>query len=67
MFWLFGHEIYSILAPRPGIETVPPVLEGEVLNHWTARKVLLVIYVLVLPPLLPLNSLRVVSVSDSFI
>ena len=34
-----GHEACGILAPRPGVEPSPPALEGEVLNHWTARKV----------------------------
>ena len=28
----FGHEVYRILAPRPGTEPVPLVLEGEVLT-----------------------------------
>ena len=32
MFWFFGCEAYGILAPRPGIEPSPPVLEGEVLT-----------------------------------
>ena len=38
MFWFFGHEVCGILAPRPGIEPVPPALEappaleGEVLT-----------------------------------
>ena len=27
---VFGHEARGILAPRPGIESVPPALEGEV-------------------------------------
>ena len=29
-----------ILVPRPGIEPVPPAVEGWSLNHWTAREVL---------------------------
>ena len=32
MFWFFSHEACGILAPWPGIEPVPPALEGEVLN-----------------------------------
>ena len=32
MFWFFGREGCGILAPRPGIEPVPPALEGEVLT-----------------------------------
>ena len=32
MFWFFGSEARGILAPRPGIEPAPPVLEGEVLT-----------------------------------
>ena len=28
----FGGEAFGILAPRPGIEPAPPVLEGEVLT-----------------------------------
>ena len=29
--WFSGFEACGILAPRPGIELVPPALEGEVL------------------------------------
>ena len=32
MFWVFGHETYSILALCPGIEPVPSALEGKVLT-----------------------------------
>ena len=32
MFWLFGHEAYGILAPQPGLELAPPLLEGRVLT-----------------------------------
>ena len=28
MFWFFGHKACGILAPRPGIEPIPPALEG---------------------------------------
>ena len=31
-FWFFGHEAGRILAPRPGVELVPPLHEGEVLT-----------------------------------
>ena len=29
---VFGHKALGILAPQPGIESVPPALEGEVLT-----------------------------------
>ena len=32
MFWFIGCEAHGILAPPPGIELAPPVLEGEVLT-----------------------------------
>ena len=32
MFWFFGHELYGILVPWPGIEPAPSALEGEVLS-----------------------------------
>ena len=32
MFWLFGCKAYGISAPWPGIEPIPPALEGEVLT-----------------------------------
>ena len=28
-----------ILVPQSGIEPVPPAIEAQVLNHWTAREV----------------------------
>ena len=28
-----------ILVPQPGIEPVPPVVEVQSLNHWTAKEV----------------------------
>ena len=31
LFDFFGHEVCGILAPQPGIEPVPPMLEGAVL------------------------------------
>ena len=30
---------YKILVPQPGIEPVTPAVEGQSLNHWTAREV----------------------------
>ena len=38
MFWFFGCEACGILAPWPGIEPVPPALEGEVLTTGPLRK-----------------------------
>ena len=32
MFWFCGCEACGVLAPRPGIEPLPPALEGEVLT-----------------------------------
>ena len=32
MFWFFGCEVYGILVTQPGIEPVPPALEGEALT-----------------------------------
>ena len=32
MFWFFGQEACGILAPWPGIEPLPPALEGKVLT-----------------------------------
>ena len=29
MFWVFGPKACGISAPRPGIEPLPPALEGE--------------------------------------
>ena len=33
------HVARGILIPPPGIEPVPPALEAQSLNHWTAREV----------------------------
>ena len=38
VFWCFVHEACGILAPRPGIEPAPPVLEGEVSTTGPPRK-----------------------------
>ena len=37
-FWP-RHVAYGILGPRPGIETVPPVLGAWSFNHWNTREV----------------------------
>ena len=29
----------GILVPRPGMEPMPPALEAQGFNHWTAREV----------------------------
>ena len=29
----------GILVPQPGIEPMPPALEAQSLNHWSAREV----------------------------
>ena len=42
MFWFFGPEACGILAPQPGIELVPPALEGEVLTTGPPGKSLFV-------------------------
>ena len=34
------HVICRILVSCPGIESVPPVVKAQNLNHWTAREVL---------------------------
>ena len=43
---LFGHLCFWphctacwILVPQPGIEPMPPALEGQSLTHWTTRKI----------------------------
>ena len=38
MFWPHSTAC-GILVPQPGIEPVPPALEAQSLNHWTAREV----------------------------
>ena len=37
-FWP-RHVAYGILVPRPGIETMPPVLGAWSFNHWNTREV----------------------------
>ena len=39
MFWFFGGEAFGILAPRAGIEPVPPALEVQNLSHWITKEV----------------------------
>ena len=34
----------GILVPRTGIKPVPPVLEAQSLNHWTAREVPVILF-----------------------
>ena len=41
MFWFFGREACVILAPRPGIESLPSAFEGEVLTTGPPGKSLL--------------------------
>ena len=38
MFCCFGWEAYGILAPRQGMESAPPALEGEVPNTGPPEK-----------------------------
>ena len=38
MFWFFGPQACRILVPWPGIEPVPPELEGEVSTTGPPRK-----------------------------
>ena len=33
------HAACGILLPQPGVEPVPPAVEAQSLNHWTAREV----------------------------
>ena len=34
----FGPKAHGVLAPQPGIEPTPPVLEGKVLTTWLLGK-----------------------------
>ena len=38
MLCFFGHEACGILAPKPGIESAPLALEGEVLTTGPPEK-----------------------------
>ena len=37
-FWQYC-VAYEIFIHQPGIEPVPPAVESQSLNHWTAREV----------------------------
>ena len=39
--FIFGHtaQTCKILIPPPGVESMLPVIEGQILNHWTTRAV----------------------------
>ena len=39
-FFLAANAACRILVPQPGIKPVPPTMEVQSLNHWTAREVL---------------------------
>ena len=41
LFWGAGglDTACGILVPRPGIRPIPPALEAQSLNHWTAREI----------------------------
>ena len=34
--------MFGILVPQPGIKPVAPAWDAQSLNHWTARKVLVI-------------------------
>ena len=34
----------QILVPQPGTEPVPPAVEAQSLNHWTAKEVPTIFY-----------------------
>ena len=37
-YFCFGHMACRILASGPGIKPVPPAVEAQSFNHWTAKK-----------------------------
>ena len=40
LFYFWSHCMaWGILVPRPGIEPMPPAVEVQSPNHWTAREV----------------------------
>ena len=39
LFFFFGHVLFRMLVPRPGIEHLPPASEAQNLNHWATREV----------------------------
>ena len=40
MYLFMAYRALGILISCPGIEPIPPAVEGWSLNHWTAREVL---------------------------
>ena len=38
-FFFFDSTVCAILVLQPGIELVPPTVEAQSLNYWTAREV----------------------------
>jgi len=38
IYFYFGHMACRILASGPGIKPVPPAVEAQSFNHWTAKK-----------------------------
>ena len=59
MFWFFGCEACGILIPWPGIEPVPPALEGEVLTTGSQGSPSLISYYKILS-IVPCRSLLVI-------
>ena len=37
--FFFGHMAFGVLLPPLGIKNIPPALEAQSPNHWTAREV----------------------------
>ena len=37
-FFLLSHAAGKILVPQPGIKPMPPVVEPQSPNHWTAKE-----------------------------
>lgn len=42
-FWLHC-EAYGVLVPQSAIKSIPPAVEVGILNHWTAKKVLTIVF-----------------------
>ena len=36
---LFGHAVWYVELPQPGVQHKPPAVEVQNLNHWTIREV----------------------------
>ena len=47
IFWP-RHAACGILVPQPGIKPTPPALEAQSLNHWTAREVLEILFLMLM-------------------